>query len=551
MDDVRRSAIKFILFVVSFFVGLFLKKVPSIEITRTAINLLLLGFSTVLVIRMLRLIRSSSLKVRYYQASEERDLVGIYQVCRDTVAQARDSIVAATTYLHHDDHVDSSVANEERRFFESVLSHVRDSPNVKYERTIQPRARDYNVNLKSHLRSMIGENRCKVFYSKFCVRPTTFLLVDKRYLLWQLDRAKESDPSGRAFHAILRINDPHEVITRHFRNYVDSLTRDPVPESGLDACLVRRAEVRGPALARPLPLAARIRARVRVFFASPKNRRRLLWLMDLPLVLTAYLIAAAIKSYPAIQTSVHEWVFLAYGFSLPTVWGVFLRLERLSSMRVEYFDEASLGPSPLVDIWEQSIVDAKSSIVAVSSYVPHKRKGMEDTERESRYYVRLLDHVKTHANLAYTRIVQNGPVPDEMLQTHINEMKALGRGNVKVEVAQPPLRPTTFAVVDDEVLLWQLDQASPDDIGVLQVHGILRIRDPRGHIIRYFRDAIRQMLDIAGTRSMPDGEGPVGAGKTAPEATTKVVEGLRSRPSSATQEQPMGPESRAVQQEEK
>jgi hypothetical protein len=151
----------------------------------------------------------------------------------------------------------------------------------------------------------------------------------------------------------------------------------------------------------------------------------------------------------------------------------------------EIFKDRALST---VDIFTSYLLEVDSEDIEVQ------------TARDA-YFNSLIDHFKQpRSSVKYRRLLQSPEEEGEKFNiekdlekaktylNHIIEMDRLQKTpktNVELRYIHKK-RPTTYAIVDDKYLLWQINQIKKK--GEMQMYGMFYIEDPSGVLIQYFRE---------------------------------------------------------------
>ena len=173
-------------------------------------------------------------------------------------------------------------------------------------------------------------------------------------------------------------------------------------------------------------------------------------------------------------------------------------LQQRIGIKVLYVDRDTGGDRTIVFQRAKQVVEqARESILILNSFLEESHL----TSEEGRPYYETLIR-KAREGLEYKRIVQvrKGRSVREMLQhdvaylRHFHEMLEAQESDprIKIELRHTEARYlTTFVLVDDTKLLWQVSEL--DETAGIRMRGIFIFDDPRREITRHFRDFFDQM----------------------------------------------------------
>lgn len=183
------------------------------------------------------------LKVRYIERNKGQ--ANLFIELRRIMEQATKSIIAVNTFLPErslpktDPENDLESTNERRLYFDSILKRATEGRvlykrlvQVEQEHTFQEMMRDYEYG--RHFRQALDvreSNKHLVSLIKARPRrPITFVLVDDRWLMVQMD---ERFPYGQIhMHGFLMFDDPQQIIVRYFRDFCVAIGNDPLGSIG-------------------------------------------------------------------------------------------------------------------------------------------------------------------------------------------------------------------------------------------------------------------------------------------------------------------------------
>ncbi|HJP95791.1 MAG TPA: hypothetical protein VJ843_00310 [Candidatus Saccharimonadales bacterium] len=151
------------------------------------------------------------------------------------------------------------------------------------------------------------------------------------------------------------------------------------------------------------------------------------------------------------------------------------------------------------------IRNARQSIDAFTSYLLEvDSKNADDKHARDDYFNLLLSLCEHHGgSFQYRRLIQlplNTYLEDtlgdkaETYLSHIRKMRQMDKARQEVHVKSiDRRRPTTYAIIDNKVLLWQINQISLD--GEMQIYGMFIVDDPNRVLIQHFRREFNRYWD--------------------------------------------------------
>jgi hypothetical protein len=187
---------------------------------------------------------------------------------------------------------------------------------------------------------------------------------------------------------------------------------------------------------------------------------------------------------------------------------------------IKYFPVDATGSRQcLFEECQKIISKAHTSILALNSYAEEKAAG-QDLEARKAYFSALM---QASHRLEYTRVVQmatnvggaaspSGKLVnffDELYLKHFEEMITerqvrTARPNshkIVLTIAEPRF-PSTFLIIDEEYLIWELMEIEVDSSVPMgskkerfRMRAILIINDKRKEIIHHFNDTVRRVQD--------------------------------------------------------
>lgn len=149
----------------------------------------------------------------------------IYQRAMDEVRKANDSIDVFTSYLLEGE--DESDANRRARdeYFELLLTLCKESKIKEYRRIIQVEKEGhledaFRTKAESYLHHIYQmdqmEANHKNVHPRVIIqrRPTTYVIIDKQVLLWQINAVRSK--GHMQMYAMFIVEDPRQVLINHF-----------------------------------------------------------------------------------------------------------------------------------------------------------------------------------------------------------------------------------------------------------------------------------------------------------------------------------------------
>lgn len=167
-------------------------------------------------------------------------------------------------------------------------------------------------------------------------------------------------------------------------------------------------------------------------------------------------------------------------------------------LKISYFDRDRHGRSTLFSEARKVVEKAERTIFVLNSVITEVSE--EDDEEDEtvlrerdRYYESLLDRAIN--GVTYERVIQlkkgqsvSKSVKDRGYIRHFHRIFDVKseRPNLPVGLIKAPAkRLSTFVLVDDETLIWQINEVLESDN--IRMHGIFIIQDPRHEITQHFR----------------------------------------------------------------
>lgn len=194
------------------------------------------------------------------------------------------------------------------------------------------------------------------------------------------------------------------------------------------------------------------------------------------------------------------WVLVSVGNTVQN-------LEKRVSIKVSYAERGRVDPfgkaNEIIDSAEQKI------IVCTSFIAPPEKPSKKEEKGVSKYYTNMLQNLIERAkanprgDYEYTRILQfpegktdlKEVVDDLAYLRHFEEMLTCARpGNLKIHLRKVNASlHSTFVLVDNTKLIWQLNQVSKENKNKTKLHGVFLIDDPFQEITPIFRDHFSQI----------------------------------------------------------
>ena len=174
-------------------------------------------------------------------------------------------------------------------------------------------------------------------------------------------------------------------------------------------------------------------------------------------------------------------------------------LLKIDYMRVhDRRDGAEITEGYLYKRATDEINNARVSIDVFTSYLLEADcKTDADKEARTHYFDRLIQLAMNYpGSITYKRIVQS-KVHTDLVRTytsshaqaylqHLQKMQQQEEAGAAIFLkAIDKRRPTTYVIIDDVVLLWQINQIN--DANEMQMHGMFVVYDPANVFIRHFR----------------------------------------------------------------
>jgi|YNPNPStandDraft_1061719.scaffolds.fasta_scaffold46318_2 hypothetical protein len=167
-------------------------------------------------------------------------------------------------------------------------------------------------------------------------------------------------------------------------------------------------------------------------------------------------------------------------------------------LRIVYFDRDRHGRAALFSEARKVVEKAKHTIFVLNSVITEVSE--EDEEKDEtvlqerdRYYETLLDRAIN--GVTYERVIQlkkgqsvAKSIKDKGYIRHFHRIFEVKDENQRAPIGlikAPARRLSTFVLIDDETLIWQINEIL--ESGDMQMNGIFIIQDPRHEITQHFR----------------------------------------------------------------
>jgi len=238
-------------------------------------------------------------------------------------------------------------------------------------------------------------------------------------------------------------------------------------------------------------------------------------------------------------------VFLIFIFiiSFSISWMVFILIQYVQELRkrfditIKYIDRQTDGQATLFREAMKVIKRSQKRILILNSFIP-EIEAKEDTDaemkvaREAReeYYKAILDRVDKSQEVVYERLLQieeNMSVKDMVQNTGYNEhfhdlIEVRDKGCSRIGFQKVPAkRLTTFVLVDDIYLIWQINELVSGSPKQMQMHGIFIIEDYRGDIIKPFEQFF-EAIKRSDVESVKHDELPPRNAKTSSSSSSQI-----------------------------
>lgn len=181
------------------------------------------------------LLQSVGIKIRYVERDTD-ETVGrepIFREVKEVVKRAKHEILVVNSCVFDRNEESQEVESCEEQYYSTLISHVVATSDLVYKRILQLKKdqvvndlKQYSIDdgLPQHLHDMLKAKEDKRTRGKISLRQvdaqrfTTFLLIDDKYLIWQINAFRESSQKLE-LHGVFIIEDPHMQITQHFKNF--------------------------------------------------------------------------------------------------------------------------------------------------------------------------------------------------------------------------------------------------------------------------------------------------------------------------------------------
>lgn len=167
-------------------------------------------------------------------------------------------------------------------------------------------------------------------------------------------------------------------------------------------------------------------------------------------------------------------------------------------LRIMYFDRDRHGRATLFSEARKVVEKAKHTIFVLNSAITEVSEEEDEKEEtvlqeRDKYYETLLDRAIN--GVTYERVIQlkkgqsvSRSVKDKGYIRHFHrifDVKGEHQNAPIGLIKAPAKRLSTFVLVDNEILIWQIDEVL--ESGNIRMHGIFIIQDPRHEITQHFR----------------------------------------------------------------
>ncbi|MBK8467160.1 MAG: hypothetical protein IPL32_15165 [Chloracidobacterium sp.] len=178
------------------------------------------------------------LKIEYMKVHElidqaNQEKTQIYEKAIDEIKKCEHSIDIFTSYLSEANCDDNGVENARKEYFKSLENLVENPPpnkDFKYRRIVQAKTvedlwTDFSNEspYKSHIEKIRnmekGGHPCSIGLMSRR-RPTTYVIIDKKVLLWQINQVEEDGKMD--LYGMFIVQDPQRILIEHFSEEFDN-----------------------------------------------------------------------------------------------------------------------------------------------------------------------------------------------------------------------------------------------------------------------------------------------------------------------------------------
>jgi len=203
-----------------------------------------------------------------------------------------------------------------------------------------------------------------------------------------------------------------------------------------------------------------------------------------------------------IQTLTLFIIFMCLVFISFMLYHIAKQTKELSNnvgLRIKYFDRDRHGRGVLYSEARKVIEKADQNIFVLNSVITEISEYEKDDEKDDtvilerdKYYETLLE--RASKGITYERVIQlkNGQsvsssIKDKDYINHFHRIFDIKEKNRNLSIGlikAPAKRLSTFVLVDNESLIWQINEVL--ETGNVRMHGIFIIQDPRHEITQHF-----------------------------------------------------------------
>lgn len=178
-----------------------------------------------------------AVNIDYMKVEEPHDGIevteaAIYRRAVFEIKKARETVDIFTSYLLETDSKDPEAKRERDIYFASLLELSAGNHPVRYRRIVQaPNKPDSDkkksVNARTyldHIDDMLKLRRNSKPVHVHSIdqrRPTTYVIIDNKILLWQINRIKDAADEEMEIYGMFIVNDPRQILITHFRKEFD------------------------------------------------------------------------------------------------------------------------------------------------------------------------------------------------------------------------------------------------------------------------------------------------------------------------------------------
>jgi hypothetical protein len=189
--------------------------------------------------------KNTAIKVEYLEYKNASDRAAVFIRARYIVENAHQKIIVLNSYDPEKPEAlrtDPQPVEERANYYKSLLARVEEDGDVIYERYLQLKDGQSPAEIarsgiyEKHFSEILeyrrsGRNRRNVgFYAVPAKLQSTFVLVDNRYLIWQINELVSANPEQVQMRAVFIFEDSYGEkgkIIQPFLSFLDMVKREP------------------------------------------------------------------------------------------------------------------------------------------------------------------------------------------------------------------------------------------------------------------------------------------------------------------------------------